>query len=424
MVGSVVHCAECGKPFHVEEGSSIQVARAVPPPIGPRPRRRKVPRWVWIAGVCVALLLFFAFVLSVVRMQRHEAAAWGTVQHAKTAPPVPMKSQAPQDPFWWKSALGSFPAEATLFGAVRFSPFGAPTLDDDRMQTALRFFVPAEVAGRLTPENLGRIRLDGVGVAYYPETKTEEARAIVHLQGVALDGRKRIVDFIRQSTAEKTKIEEKDVGSPPTKIRVSDPELPVALGLLDDYNVFLARSLKPGAAAPQHLKALERLSWFDFHGLFSHPGNLVDGYNPPWVKGALASIPADGCGFLIGEIPAEWRKRLSEALQLRVCPRTVSFYLTMPQEFREVVVSVTFSVDKAGEDLMLKEDLDKWGRQGLDVLKARFPALRNEAGSLALVGQTLKTMRWQADRGNVRTDVRFGDRTWKALGELVKRAAP
>ena len=45
MVGSLVHCAECGKPFHVEEGSEvIQVARAVPPPFGPRWRARRGSR--------------------------------------------------------------------------------------------------------------------------------------------------------------------------------------------------------------------------------------------------------------------------------------------------------------------------------------------------------------------------------------------
>jgi hypothetical protein len=36
MVGSMVHCGECGKPFRVEDTSEVmQVARPVPPPFGP-----------------------------------------------------------------------------------------------------------------------------------------------------------------------------------------------------------------------------------------------------------------------------------------------------------------------------------------------------------------------------------------------------
>jgi serine/threonine protein kinase len=413
MVGSVVHCAECGKPFHVEEGSSIQVARAVPPPFGPRHHRRKVPRWVWIAGGCAALLLLFLGTFNVVRKQRAVRVAEEQARIAQTKPPAP-----PMDPSWWRGALTWFPAEATLFGAIRFQPFGPLALDDERTRTALRLLVPEETARRLTPENLGRIQLHGLGAAYYQESKAEEPRLIVHLEGVALDGRKRIVDFIRQSTAEKAKIEK---AAQNEAIRVSLPEWPFAVGLLDDYHAFLARSLKPGADSPQHLKALERLREFDFGGSFQHPGNLNVGYNPPWVKGALGAISTETCGFLIGEIPAGWRQRLSEALQLRVSPRTVALYLS--REGQGIAASLTLSVDKAGEDRVLREDLEKGCRQGQERLQARFPALRNEAGSLALIGQTLKTVRWEADRGNVRAEVRISDTTLKALAEVWMRVA-
>ncbi len=396
MVGSVVHCAECGKPFQVEDGPSIQVARAVPPPFGPRPRpRRKVPRWVWIVAGCAVLLVLLLFLAVFAR--REEALLHApAVAALSSRSPTPQPPMVPADRDWCKSALSWLPAEATLFGAFRFPPFEPLTLNDARTQTALRLFAPEKVARKVTPENLGRIQLHGLGAAYYEGNKFEEPRLIVHLEGVALDGRKRIVDFIRQSTAEKENIEKVQNEA----IRVSYPEWPFALGLVDDYHVFLARSLKPGADAPQHLKAL----WLpgpSQAGPDPRPGNLHVGYSPPWVKGALASIPPDACGFLIGEIPAEWRKRLSEALPLRVCPRTVTLYLS--RQDREVAASLTLSVDRAGDERLLREDLDKWQ---------------------ARAGQALKSMYWTTDRGSVRGQMRINDQTWPALAELLRRAVP
>ncbi len=68
MVGGIVHCAECGKPFQAEDGSEvIQVARAVKPPFGPAPRpRRRIWRWVKIVAACAVLLfLLFLFMSAV-----------------------------------------------------------------------------------------------------------------------------------------------------------------------------------------------------------------------------------------------------------------------------------------------------------------------------------------------------------------------
>ena len=75
MVGGIVHCAECGKPFQAEDGSEvIQVARAVKPPFGPAPRpRRRFRRWVWIVGGCAAAFFVCSFRQSVIRIARGTA---------------------------------------------------------------------------------------------------------------------------------------------------------------------------------------------------------------------------------------------------------------------------------------------------------------------------------------------------------------
>jgi hypothetical protein len=421
MVGTVVHCAECGKPFHVEEGSSIQVARAVPPPFGPRPRpRRKVPVWVRIAAGCAILLLLW-LMIAVRAERKHAVAPQAAFQHqtgsSKAPPPTPAP---PLEPFW-KSALNGLPAEATVFGALNLESLGPLTLDDPRTQTVLRLLVPAEMAGRLTPENLGRIRIDSVSMAYYEGAKAEDAWGIVHLAGLALDGRKRILDFLRRTAGEKLQVEENtQKGTRSSLIRVSGPELPFALGIFEDHHAYLANSEKPGATASDHLKALEQYHLFDFTDKYRHASDILTGYSPPWVKNALNEIPPEACGFLIGEITAGWRKPLTEGLNLRVCPRT--FLLHLRREGKAVAVSLTLSVDKAREDQLLREDLEKWCRETPAVLKVGFPALAKEP-ALDLVRQTLRGMRWTTDRGSVRGKGQVSDQTWKALGELLKRVA-
>jgi serine/threonine protein kinase len=422
MVGSVVHCAECGKPFHVEDGSEvIQVARAVPPPFGPRPRpRRKAPRWAWVAAGFAVLLLVFLWLRVSIQRERAEAAA--LTEHARLTGASTKPSRLP-DPFW-KDVLTGLPAEATVFGALNLGPLGPLTLDDARTQTVLRLLVGAEAARRLTPENVGRIRVDAVGAAYYEGARGTDPRGMVRLQGVALDGRKRILDYLNRTGGEKLRVDDSGPrGSAMPLIRVSGGDLPFALGLVNDNDAFLARSLKPGAAGPEHLTALEQHHLFDFNHAWKHSGDVLTGYNPPWVKAALAEIPPKACGLIMGEIPAEGRKLLTESLKVRVCPRTFVLHLKREGQ-HEVAVSLTLSVNKAGEDLLLQQDLEQVRLSAMHVLQARFPAVGQNPASLALVGQALKTMRWAAGRGSVRTYVKVSDPTWQALGELLKRVLP
>ena len=63
MVGSIVHCAECAKPFRVEEGSEVmQVARAMSWPFRRRSRPRRRPFGcvgLVVGGVLLTILLIF-----------------------------------------------------------------------------------------------------------------------------------------------------------------------------------------------------------------------------------------------------------------------------------------------------------------------------------------------------------------------------
>jgi anti-sigma factor RsiW len=72
MVGGIVHCAECGKPFHVEDGSAvIQVARPVRWPLGPRScLRRRFRGCVWIAAAFAVLMLMLILFMSLVHQPR------------------------------------------------------------------------------------------------------------------------------------------------------------------------------------------------------------------------------------------------------------------------------------------------------------------------------------------------------------------
>jgi len=192
MVGSIVHCEECGKPFHVEEGSEvIQVARVVPPPFGPRRHARGLrPRWVW--GCATLPLVLLAVILAVYPFSAITIRSLSK----KDAPPTVENGQGvPAHPITLtslKEELGWLPAEATVFGAIELDyPEALPrtqrnysealTLDEPRTQALLRLLMRDETAEKLTPENLGRIRLYGVSLGYYEGSRSKEPRAILHL---------------------------------------------------------------------------------------------------------------------------------------------------------------------------------------------------------------------------------------------------
>ncbi len=140
MVGSLVHCQECGKPFQVVEGSEvIRVARSAPSPLGPGfVPRHNLPRWLWIAGGCAALL-FLLILLAIA---------------ANISSPLPAPAEV-QAPSRWNYMLGWLPAEATLFGSFDFQPFGPLTLESPWTQVGLRLLVPGDTSA---PTDSGKPR--------------------------------------------------------------------------------------------------------------------------------------------------------------------------------------------------------------------------------------------------------------------------
>jgi hypothetical protein len=407
MVGSIVHCSECGKPFHVEEGSEvIQVARPARWPVRPRfGLGRKVFGCLWIVAGCALLFVLFLFLIMIVTYQFRRLEQAGAVR-------APQSASQPI-PFDWKNALGWLPAEANVFGAIQFKPFDPLTLDDHSTQAFLRLLVPGKTAEMITPENLGRIHIQGVEFGYYEGKEPADNRIIVHLSGVALDGHKRIVEFIRRHAGKTVRVEELTqlpAANGPTPVLVSSPEQPFALLLANDNSAYLGVSLRKDATASHHRNLLEKV-----------PSSVTipNGYNSPWIRSALASIPHDACGLFLGEIPDALRKDLTDALHLRVCPRT--FVLNLRRQGQGVACSLTLNLDKAGTDRILREDLDKWRPHALNDLQARFPLLKNEPQGSALLGQILNNLHWQSNGGSVQTQIQISAPTLKGLGEALTR---
>jgi hypothetical protein len=415
MVGTLVHCSECGKPFHVEDTSEVmQVARPVQWPLKPHrprwPRGRvhgRLPGCVLIAGGCAMLPLLLVLLYALLAAPSRPMTAAKSVRPAPTLadPPPPL---LPRDRW---GELHGLPPEAMLFGTLNLTAFGWPTLGDSPTQTLLHLLVPGKMAEKMTPENLGRIRFHSVALGYYEKPTTKDAHAIVRLSGTALDGHKRIVEFIRRNTEEKVQVEEQDrslAGNGP--VYISGADLPFALKIVDDSHAFLAVSLNKDAKASQHRKILENVS----------RTSIQAGYNPPWVKEAMGSIPSDACGFLLGEIPAEWRKALTESLKLRACPRT--FILHVKREGDGVSLSLTLNLDKTGMGGALRTDIETWRRRALNDWQVKFPALRNEPQTQAQLQQVLNTMSCVPnDSGGVHIQARISGSTWKTVCTLLKR---
>jgi hypothetical protein len=416
MVGALVHCAECGKPFHVEDTSEVmQVARPVQWPLKPQgqrwPRGRarvKLTGCVLVAGACAMLPLLLILLYAMLEAPRQPMTA------AAKSVPTPQRAPMPPQPRDHWGDLQGLPSGATLFGTLDLTPFGSLTFGDSPTQTLLHLLVPGKMAEKLTPENLGRIRFHSVALGYYEKSKTADAHATVRLSGTALDGHKRIVDFIRRNSGEKLQVEEQDrslAGNGP--VYISGPDLPFALKLVDDSHAFLAVLMNKDAKASQHRKILDHVS----------QSSIQSGYNPPWVKEAMGGIPSDACGFLLGEIPVELREVLCESLKLRACPRT--FILHMKREGDGVGLSLTLNLDKAEMGGALRTDIETWRRRALNDWQAKFPALRNEPQTLAQLQQVLNTMSCVLnDSGGVRIQAHISASTWKAVCTLLMREFP
>jgi hypothetical protein len=405
MVGGIVHCAECGKPFQAEDGSEvIQIARAVKPPFGQgiRPRSR-LRRWVSILSGCAALFFLFVLCAGLFYESRRTPPPTMAVKTSASMPVSSLPQLSPQER--WGELYG-LPAAASLFGAIRFpKPL---TLDDAWTQTLLPLLVSEETVDQLTPENLGRIQIDALALGYYERSQSKKGPTIVHLTGTALDGHRRIVEYLERISGGKIQIEEKDrrlMANGP--VHISSPGIPLALQIVDDNHAYLAVLPNRGAESSRTI----------LDGLPASQSIPVS-YNPPWIKNAVINVPSNACGFLLGEIPAKLRKLLTESLQLRACPRT--FVLHATREGDGVVLSLTLNVDKDGMERTLIDDLVRSRSQAFDLVHGQFPLVRKDSKALASLRQILDRLRWEAGGGSVRTQVRISGATLKKLRELLK----
>ncbi len=318
-------------------------------------------------------------------------------------------NMSPQDR-WNK--LNGLPENASLFGAIKF-PDALRSLDDAGTQTLLRLLVTEKTAQQLTPENLGRIQIQELALAYYEGPKFKDPQAILHLTGTAYDGHRRIVEYFRRTGGDKVQVEELDAKLADNgPVCISGPELPFALKIVDDNHAYFAASGNRNATVSHHRKLV---------GGLPSSTSIPGGYKFPWIRDAVDGMASDVFGFFLGEIPEEVRTVLTESLGLQVCPH--SFILKVSGNSAAPTLSLTLNVDKAGTEGMLRADLEKWRHQALDVLRASFPAVRKEKKALDVLRQTFDGMRWEADHGSVRTRVKTSASTWKAMRDLLNRAS-
>ncbi len=417
MVGSLVHCAECGKPFQVEQGSEVmQVARPAQWPLRPRFRLRRLFRgclWIVAGFVVLAMLLIFVYQLG------HRLFGPQGISTPAALKPPGGPSQRWRPPLERWGQLHGLPPTATLFGAIEFMPArNFLTLDDEQTQTLLRLFLPKETAKRITSENLGRIYINGVGLACYASPQGEDALALLHLAGTAQEGRKRIVDYVRRASQAKVMVEGEDKGPPMGSIHLSSRDFPFALKIVDDHHAYLAACWNPQNQAPELSKIQKQVP---------SSVDVLSGYNPPWIKNALINIPQDACGFLLGEIPDSWKNVWTDALNIRLRVHPRSFVCHVKKELQGVTFFLTLNVDKSkAEGMELRDELVLWCRQALDVLQQKYSALGKEREARAAIGQILQSMHWEIDirDGSIHTEVHVSTQDWKVLSEALIRMSP
>jgi serine/threonine-protein kinase len=436
MVGGTVHCPECGQPFRVEQGSEeIQVARALKPaPLAPSrpgnrfPRRSRFPI---VAAVFLGLMFLTClgvFSLYFAPSSSRQPAHGSLVPHAQAWPDGPGVPKAPTQvepwPQFWTNTLNGFPEGAALFGAVdlRRAQLGNAT------PPVLDVVMPPGARQVLAPEELWRLGgLDGFSFAYYfDQENPDKSRQLLRLRyGSALGTRQKLLTSLRR-TAPDVDAEVGAGGAAPaaSPVRMASPQLPFALGLLDDSELFLAGYREGRAGGAKHLDVLERVAPFDFSGNRRPPkSGRAPRAKPAWPAAALKDIPRDVSGVVVGEITPDLGKFLSERLGLQVCPRTFVLYAKAGPKGLEL--HTVLKVATAGSEQILLRNLRFLGDAGFTALFP--PEMKNRSGGAvlqrwlnALSGTTL---RWETGKGLVRGQMSIPYQNLSDLGAALAALA-
>jgi serine/threonine protein kinase len=374
MVGKLVNCPQCSKPFRVEDTSEelyiVRMdasGRAEPHPVpvaAPRPAkpRRKMRRWIWILGGVAALILL-AMLFATVRTKASRARV-----EAERAAFLHSASRAPAAGKPW--GLDWFPADATCYGAIDFRSFRQLPPNDELIHTLRLKNWFTEVTRLLTVDHLAIRKIDRASFAYSADPlESENARVFVRLTG-QLD-RRQLELLCRQVLPNAVVQKRQDT------VLFTSPKTAWGVALIGKNDLLLARYQGGDAKTNQKLGLLDQA----LHVRAGREPGLRPLTSPP------GGLGQPSLGALVeGQVPDSITERPEVRKWFPVMPGSVS--LTVTREGPQTKLQWVLSPVQAGEERALLDHSNRLKQQAAQSLAA-FLAQLPESRTNSKLSQSL-----------------------------------
>jgi uncharacterized protein (TIGR03067 family) len=300
---------------------------------------RGIPAWIAVVVVGAACLVLLPclivplglgwFVLSSSTSQDMQRSAGGQTSVGSTSPPRapvsgPGLDRGPDVPSRVRvvEGLSWFPADATLFGVIDFTPFGSLTINNPLVQAVLEKLVPPGERGLFAADNFADARLDRVSFAMVERPqKPAETRYYIRLSGKI--NRTRMTRALLEQYPAATARQ----GSSVPEDRMTFVTIPGVAPLIaidrDEEVIIVGYEAEPADKSKRQQLMSEVIR-------FSVDPNGVDWSNPNLTRGsyldALNKLPEDTFALLMGDVPVSLHQELSAAKggPFRAVPRFLS----------------------------------------------------------------------------------------------------
>jgi serine/threonine protein kinase len=410
MVGRVVNCPQCDKPFQVQDSSEeIQVVQAVSSPVLPlfspkgnialkQLKHRRASKSV--AAGCLAACFFAMFVggavLLIYFLRTSSETKSGTVAAVVTPSVFSVEERRPpiEDNLQGET-LSWFPADATFFGAIDFRELAPLTPNKELTQPLFNYLMPPQGGKFLTTDAQGNLHIDRISFAYCASARQPaNSRLFVRITGQIRH--EWAMAFFRSEAPGALFLEERG----PEGHRVTliyGPTMDYALAVVNETDVLMARSLRSMATKERHLEVVREA----LRIRMGHQSSLLQAPDGSKVAGVLKHPVS---GLLAGQPPADLAKQPAVQKWFPVWPHYVFLEMTAD---RPLQINGVVTMAKAQDSQPFIGSGNHLIAEGFGILENEFAAANLKPESLDLLKKTLASIRLSASGSHSQ----FGERT-------------
>jgi hypothetical protein len=304
-------------------------------------------------------------------------------------------------------SLKWFPASASLHGAMDFrSPKGFKPVDLKTPAHIIHSVMPAQAREEMYKfaEDVGNVHLDRASFAYSPDpNQKDNSRIYMRLTGRG--DRKRLTEFIKKNLQKHTVKDEVTPQGETITVFSSEKEAP-NFAIVGDTDLIVAGY--EGNQA-KHVEVVQEM----LEVRAGKKPSLVAG--PP--SGDLKDVPANASGMLIGELPEEIRKGMTNGTPFRAFPNTVAMDLT---KGTDLVFRFRGSLSSALDAKSFCESVAQLKQMAVEGLKKPPPNLKLKPKTLQLLIKTVEDIKAEAKDTTVTSTVTISRAVLEAVNELIE----